>query len=82
MPVSATRVGVAQEVKQLDLEMRAVIAVTSLLRSTIASNLNALPCVENKAGIVEGSNHRQIDHDSVGEITGPPKPQRQTFWSI
>ena len=61
MPASATGVGVEQEVKQLGLEMQAISDVISFLRGTGASNLNALPCVENHAGIVEGSNHRQMD---------------------
>jgi hypothetical protein len=68
MPASATGIGVAQEVKQLGHEMQAAIAVTSFLRSTFASNLNALPCVESHAGIVEGSTHRQLEQGDISWI--------------
>ena len=68
MPASATGVGVEQEVMQLGLEMQAVIVVTSFRRSTTTSNLNALPCVENHAGIVEGSTHRQLEQGDISWI--------------
>lgn len=43
----------------------AVMAMISFLRGSVASSLNALPCVESKAGIVEGSNHRQMDQGDI-----------------
>ena len=51
--------------KILGPALEAVIDMISFLRGTIASNLNALPCVENHAGIVEGSNHRQLDQGDI-----------------
>ena len=68
MPASVTGVGVEQEVMQLGPALEAVIDMISFLRRTFASNLNALPCVENHAGIVEGSTHRQMEQGDISWI--------------
>jgi hypothetical protein len=54
--------------KVLGPSPEAVIAMVPSLRGPVASSLNALPCVESNAGIVEGSNHRQVEQGDISWI--------------